>query len=216
LLYKPLVSETTLTSEVKYDTNWGRAFDVAAIGEARSAVFGNYSKVLSGTSVATPYVSGLASLLFGKHIHIGPAMVKKRILYTVDLSPDLDAIVRWGFVNFDRALRTQSDQIVIDTSQCDTPPNCSIYRRVDRKKTGPLKFKQPRMADVPFEQVRRLARMPGGGEKFWLIVENEGVLEKFVNVEFDGVPRLIFQDALSPTEKSLASIDQFTSAMELN
>src|SRR5262249_20441949 len=64
-------------------SNYGPVFDVAAIGQAVSTLFGNAYGTLDGTSVATPYVTGLASLVQVQARARSPKEVKERVLYTV-------------------------------------------------------------------------------------------------------------------------------------
>lgn len=95
-------------------SNHGIAFDVGAVGEATNAYFGNYFGPMNGTSVAAPYVSGLATLLFAKRQlkttqPPQAKLVRDRILATSDLTPELAPNVRFGRINFQRALMYEND-----------------------------------------------------------------------------------------------------------
>ena len=110
-------------------SNWGVAFDVAAVGVAVSTLHGNSFGPMAGTSVATPYVSGLASLIFGKsRTPFTAKQVKERILYTADFTEILDSIVHFGRINFTRALQFQSDRVELKKEFCPTPPSCELVR----------------------------------------------------------------------------------------
>ena len=66
---------------------------------------GNYN-LLSGTSMATPHVSGIAVLLWSRNSSLTPAEVKKRIIDTSDPLPSLVSILaRSGRANAYAALR---------------------------------------------------------------------------------------------------------------
>jgi hypothetical protein len=97
-------------------TDFGTSFDVAAVGNVVSTVYGGYVRAVSGSSFATPYVSGLASLIAGRagvmHYNVMPATLKERLLFTADLLPQLGRLVRFGRINFDRALAFDHSLIV--------------------------------------------------------------------------------------------------------
>jgi subtilisin family serine protease len=76
-----------------YFSSYGRnATHVAAPGlEILSTVKGNGYEFLSGTSMATPHVSGLAAMLIGVHPELAgkPLELRKRIMDTSDVTPQL-------------------------------------------------------------------------------------------------------------------------------
>jgi len=107
-------------TDVHPSSLWGPAFDVAAVGE--TFVLGDRpdeAVLRTGSSLAAPYVSALSSLIFGRHLsevpERGPSSsdVRARIVSTVDfLGPNLSRAVRFGKINFQRALKLESDQIL--------------------------------------------------------------------------------------------------------
>lgn len=87
-------------------SNYGvQTVHVAAPGEnILGTLPGNDYDNLTGTSMATALVSGLAALVFSKYPTATPAQVKARILRTVDPNEALDGILTRGRVNAVRAL----------------------------------------------------------------------------------------------------------------
>ncbi|MGQ9670539.1 MAG: S8 family serine peptidase [Desulfosoma sp.] len=87
-------------------SNYGvQTVHVAAPGEnILGTLPGNGYDNLTGTSMATALVSGLAALVFSKYPTATPAQVKARILRTVDLSDALQPILTKGRINAYRAL----------------------------------------------------------------------------------------------------------------
>ena len=81
-------------------TNYGEVFDVGAVGEVRSTLHGNWFGVMGGSSVAAPYVTGLAALLYAKaeshDLDPKVAEVKQRILFSTDILPTLKGKSRLG------------------------------------------------------------------------------------------------------------------------
>jgi hypothetical protein len=84
-----------------------RDFFVVAPGEniVSTGKDGNYVR-MSGTSMATPYVSGVAALVIGRSPHLTPAQVVDIIKRSaVDLGArGVDAVYGWGLVSPTRAL----------------------------------------------------------------------------------------------------------------
>jgi subtilisin family serine protease len=87
-------------------SNWGEtSVDLGAPGVdvLSTAVFGNY-KLLSGTSMATPHVTGAVAFLMGRFPRMDAAQVKARLLDFVDPLPGLDGrCVSGGRLNLDLA-----------------------------------------------------------------------------------------------------------------
>ncbi|MCG2721624.1 MAG: S8 family serine peptidase, partial [Thermodesulfovibrionales bacterium] len=79
-------------------SNWGlAAVDVAAPGvNVLSSIPGNKYDYLSGTSMATPHVSGLAALILAQHPEYTYDQVKWNILLTVDPLASLDGLILTG------------------------------------------------------------------------------------------------------------------------
>jgi hypothetical protein len=98
------------------ETDFGTSFDVAAVGDVVSTVYGGYVRPVTGTSFATPYVSALAALIAGRarilHVSVKPVTLKERLLFTADLLPQFSKVVRFGRINFDRALAFDHSLIV--------------------------------------------------------------------------------------------------------
>lgn len=208
---------------IKTYTNWGPAFDVAAIGVAKSAIYGNYGGVADGTSIAAPYVTALASMLMGQYTGPRgmPKAVKKRILYTVDFKSELDQVVAWGLINFGRALRNSTDVTVIRAGHCQGPADCVFSRQVAAASTKPLILKSGFLEGRPvtvgtsilFSSVRRISRAAGDADTFYLVTETEFGLFKYSNVQFDGSPVLMFAGTSLPQAKGLSEIEDFTVGM---
>lgn len=117
-------------------TNHGQAFDVAAVGEATSTMHGNWIGAMRGTSFATPYVTGLASLIIGKaqkaQLNYSMAEVKQRVLATADRDTDaLRESSYFGRIHFARALDFENDVVELksDSTACT---DCILRGRLDR------------------------------------------------------------------------------------
>jgi PKD repeat protein/subtilisin family serine protease len=88
-------------------SNWGlNTVDVAAPGvNVLSTTPGNNYNYLSGTSMATPHVSGLGALILAQHPEYTGDQVKWNILLTVDPLDSLDGkILTGGRINANNAL----------------------------------------------------------------------------------------------------------------
>lgn len=76
-------------------SNYGPTVDIAAPGVGvRSTLFDNSYGYWSGTSMATPHVTGAAALLIAKYGHMSPAEVRTRLLLSAWSGPvpgDFDA-----------------------------------------------------------------------------------------------------------------------------
>jgi len=114
-------------------SNYGQAFDVAAVGTVQTALYGNSIGTVTGSSFATPYVSGLAALLFAKTKvnNLNPSVqeVKNRILFTADTDDTLSKSSRFGRINFKKALDFKED--LVSTLPCDNSP-CWQHVKIDR------------------------------------------------------------------------------------
>jgi hypothetical protein len=88
-------------------SNYGKnTVAVAAPGvQINSTYLGNKYKSLNGTSMAAPFVSGLAALILAKNPTMSVVQLKERILRTVDVIPALQGnTVTGGRINAYRAL----------------------------------------------------------------------------------------------------------------
>jgi hypothetical protein len=144
----------------------GRAFDVAAVGETFSTMDGNHFGQMAGSSMATAYVSGLASLL---HARARPdflrgADVKARILASVDFSSVLDKVVRFGVVNFSRALNFERDVVVVRSrSGVSTPPGIVArtgHVRITEGVLDGIEVKGQSGLLIPRSRIRRISAVP--------------------------------------------------------
>jgi hypothetical protein len=183
-------------------SNFGTAFDVAAVGVAQSSFDGNFRGRMRGTSVATPFVSALASLLYSKKgSRTQPSAVKDRILLTADLSDDFDEIVRFGKINFSRALANlDSFTLVAANSLCD--PNCTPNMGTVRADPADqIEIQQGTIEGIPITQPKpikvanlmRLSR-PDGKSPFYVVYRDEtGVLRKVRGATFNNSQVLQFK-----------------------
>lgn len=88
-------------------SNYGRnSVSVAAPGVSiESTYLGNTYQSLNGTSMSTPFVSGLAALILARNPGLSVAQLKDRILRTVDIIPALQGkTLTGGRINAYRAL----------------------------------------------------------------------------------------------------------------
>lgn len=100
-------------------SNYGPQVDVTAPGQEIFSLWRNSGyQQLSGTSMATPHVSGLASLLLSIDPLLSPAELENALLSTVaDLGPKgFDIEFGWGRVN---ALAAVRDVTPLGDSNCD-------------------------------------------------------------------------------------------------
>ena len=158
-------------------TNFGFAFDVAAVGEVKTTLHGNWTGTMRGSSVAAPYVTGLAALLYAKASSLAfPVQaheLKQRILFTADNPPEISQFSRYGRINFWKALNFEDDMVQYDRSiKCPDGP-CWKKIRINRSptmreelkvKTGMLEGTET-VTDKPisFRTVRSIKSDGGGG-----------------------------------------------------
>src|SRR5581483_7520628 len=79
-------------------SNWGaKSVDLAAPGkDILSTTPGDSYSLMSGTSMAAPFVSGVAALIISKEKNITVTQLKKRLLESVDPVPELKGKVVSG------------------------------------------------------------------------------------------------------------------------
>jgi subtilisin family serine protease len=206
---------------VKKASNFGPVFDVAAVGIAISTLRGDWFGSAFGSSVAAPYVTGLASLLFGSAkqlLAVTPKQVKDRILYTVDFNEKLDSIVRFGRINFDRALSHGTDVIELQGEFCPLS-GCVVARNI--KKTGQEIVVQSGLYEdgtsvpvnglrIPLGDIRRISR-DQNLNRFWIIYNEGSRLRKLKQAKLDEGGSFSFVvDGQKPEKVSLSSVADYT------
>lgn len=224
--------ENTIVSVVALDrtgkkllkeSNRGAAFDVAAIGETSGAVYGDAIADGSGTSFAAPYVSALASLLYQRldrtSPKINPMRAKHRILFTSTFIDGLESEVRFGRIDYRRALDFEDDVLIMRNSACAAPP-CRMSGDVLR--TGTIHFdvaydlQGVRYEGLTFDmsEVKRMqANIIATGEtRFWVVVRKNRLLQRYHNVRIDNSAISFTERGNNSNKKiSVADIDDYTS-----
>ncbi len=181
----------------KLASNYGQAFDVAAIGEAESTFYGNWFGVMRGSSVAAPYVTGLASLVFAKvkkdRLSTNVFDVKQRILFTADMEGDLKNLARFGRINFGRALDYAFDRIDLRSSAaCE--PRCQLAGRLNAVKSADIEIisglrdgGRIQNFKISAGRVKRVIRQPDVAEAMYtLIYDDFGWLRKIEDARISG------------------------------
>jgi hypothetical protein len=153
----------------KFISNYGLAFDVAAVGDMLSTLHGNWVGSVQGSSFAAPQVSGLAILLYAKaDSQLMPLQnvieVKNRILFTTDEPKEIRGLSRFGRINFEKALNFENDRIRYAKSpQCEEDP-CWKKVQIDRAAgafvavTGTSPTGQPFSQRISYEDLKSIRR----------------------------------------------------------
>ena len=197
-------------------TNFGTAFDVAAVGVGFSSLRDNKFGEMCGTSVAAPYVSGLASLLLAKADDkpgVTPNVIKQRILATADMVDFLEGKVRFGRINFDRALHYEDDLLFVDTGVCATPPcgaNLSgMVAKIGRTLSVNQAWENGVQRNNPLDLVRvlRITREIENDQRFRVAyLSDEGAMEILNDVAFQPNTKLVLYNNTA-TGSSIQQID---------
>lgn len=111
------VSATDETDVRWVYSNWGAFVDVAAPGSAIYSTFNNLTNAyggytyMSGTSMATPHVAGLAGLLLSQNPARSAADLTRLITTTADDlgDPGVDLYYGYGRINLEKALAVEAD-----------------------------------------------------------------------------------------------------------
>jgi hypothetical protein len=180
---KDLIScgEASDSGPAALGTNYGEFFDVGALGVGLSSLVGNAFGPMCGSSVAAPYVTGLASLMIAKAgttfetKYVNPEAIKERIAATADLPESLEGKVRYGRINFAHALAYDRDLLTTTTTgECAAAERlCSVF--ITRSHNANLHIASARDEGVlrsdftlPFDEIRRIVRAEGK-DKFRVI-----------------------------------------------
>jgi thermitase len=107
------VASSTSTDARSSFSNYGVvSIDLAAPGSGILSTYNTSNTAtatLSGTSMATPHVTGAAALLSSYNPNLSPASLKATLMNTVDVLPAWNGLTKTGGrLNIDRALRNQT------------------------------------------------------------------------------------------------------------
>lgn len=147
--------ESVLRDGDRFGSHYGPMFDVAAVGAVTSTMHGNWLGPLTGSSMAAPYVTGLASLIEGKarglNRDLRPGQIKERIVVTADRhTQELKESSRYGRINFGRALDFTSDVVVLKSSTgCTT--ECVLRGNLVKDLSSKLRIVYKPFPDSPIK-----------------------------------------------------------------
>lgn len=107
------VASSTSTDTRSSFSNYGvTSIDLAAPGSNVLSTWNTSNtatNTISGTSMATPHVTGAAALLSSYNPNLSPASLKATLMNTVDVLPAWNGVVKTGGrLNIDRAMRNQT------------------------------------------------------------------------------------------------------------
>jgi len=173
------------TNPTLFQSDYGPAFDLAAIGIAVGPLSGGRFGILAGASVAAPYVSGLAALmrarLQAEQFRVALQhplnyrdtiavpenvvnLVRQRILYTADPLHDTSdgPISKFGRINFERGLDFDFDELTATEGSAAAGGLAACIARPGRvvlaADTPVLKIFSAPNDQISIGAVRRIAR----------------------------------------------------------
>lgn len=154
-------------------TQWGPLFDVSAVGLAYGPMLHNTFSSLAGTSIATAYVSGLASLIYGMEgtaEYATSTFIANRIRVTADP----DGFSKFGRVNFENALRFKMDVIYVTDS--DKP----LIGKIENRFAATFTLKTQEQVATTYSNVRPsdIARLQRVGRHGWRAILAAGTFDK--------------------------------------
>jgi thermitase len=133
------VGASTIYNDRAVFSNYGpKAVDIFAPGvRIMSTWIGGGYELLSGTSMATPYVSGVAALILAQHPGISTSELRQRVLGSSDIAPDLVAYGKMGWrLSAIRALTLPLSTADQDNDgSYDTLDNCPSLSNPDQLDT---------------------------------------------------------------------------------
>jgi len=223
-LSKSVISVVALAADGKqpldgaYATNRGTAFDVAAVGVTNTTLHGDSVGQMAGSSFAAPFVTSLAAMIRskGSKYALTPAQIRERILYTADFSSTFDALVRFGRINFRRALDLDTDVTVLkplinpqfDGRRMAQKPNETV-KIVSALEDGEAVKPFP----LELSQLRRLS-WDASQNKYWVVyVDDREIPHKLDRVVFSGDSQIEYAGATREIVM-LNTIQDYTCAID--
>lgn len=148
-----------------------RSVQVAAMGEkVKSAFLGGVKGEMSGTSMATPAVAGVAARVRAKHPKLSANDVRRLILASADPASDLKGKVSTGGVaNGDRAMEMAGGWAKGEHLFLDEPwdwPSSSMQPQLAKQETSPKEPGEGQTApksEVPLFNAKPMKRVVGLG-----------------------------------------------------
>jgi hypothetical protein len=177
-------------------TNYGTAFDVAAVGDVVTLLHGGWTGRMQGSSFAAPFVTGLAALILDKaqddNVRVDPLELKHRILASADDLPSIRRYSRFGRINFDKALRFADDliKVQIPLEDCVSPPcwksieiNRGLRALYFKIKDGndPDGYSTP--DKIAFKDIRSVRS--DDGESFTIVHNDRGRLRRLTDADIE-------------------------------
>ncbi|RYF51112.1 MAG: hypothetical protein EOO38_04030 [Cytophagaceae bacterium] len=216
---------------------YGTPFEVAAIGDIWTIRRDGRERPVGGSSYATPFVTSLASLIVGKAYMlkvnggmIQPPDVKTRILQTVDFLRDT-SVVRFGRVNFSRAMEIGRDILVLDAAlttgglvsapYCNSSSHC-YAGDIDKADSITLlegydgDGKKVEVKGLDFDRVLRLSR--SGADKWDVVylppVRDSMIPMRLKNATLLGITHLTFVSNVGSSNRiSISTVKDYTRCM---